>query len=103
MALRMMSVEDKLAVVERVIRNHRDQRSPTVQTLKALAKDLRARVDVPKSNALGQLERALQKMQETRTDTGYDRNMMSEVAKVVINKWSHIRQALEEFGEETAE
>jgi hypothetical protein len=105
MPLRILSVEDKLTVVERLIRDHRRRRldAATVEGLKALAKDLRALVEIPRSNALGELERALKRMEQSKTDLGYDRNRMAEVAKVVVNKWPFIRQAMEEFGEESAE
>jgi hypothetical protein len=104
MVLRMLSIEQKLDVVERVVRaHHRRLDSTAVAGLKAIAHDLRARVDIPRSNALGELERALKRMEQSKTEIGYDRNRMAEVAKVIINKWPFIRQAMEEFGEESAE
>lgn len=71
--------------------------------LKAIAADLRAHQIFPRSQPLGELERALESMKATKTALGYSQDKMAHVANVVIHRWPFIRQALEKFGEESAE
>lgn len=109
MALLVVSLEDKLAAIEREINeSRRNDRPPGSaaqrhhEALKALAIDVRARMDFPRSNALGELTRAVQRMIESKT-RHYDDVRMIHVANVLINKWPFVSQALERFGEESAE
>jgi len=71
--------------------------------LKAILADLKARAVFPRSQPLGELERALARMQRSKTALGYDEGHMVAVANTVINKWPVISQALEQFGEISAE
>lgn len=108
MALHVMSIDEKVEAIERVIvmareNGVRSSHPDFFDTLKAIAADLRARQELPRNNALGELERAIARMKNSKTDLGYDERLMVAVANVVINKWSTIQQALENFGEESAE
>lgn len=109
MTLHVITIEEKLAVVEKAISDlRRKARQDPVhransEILKAIAADLRARIEFPRSNALGELTRALTLAKAKKTDLGYDHNSLVYVANVVIHKWPTISQALEQFGEESAE
>jgi hypothetical protein len=109
MALRIVSLEDKLAALELVLDRARTGYRPPgsdaqrhYEALKALGSDLRARIEFPRSNALGELTRALERMIESKV-RHYDDIRMIHVANVLINKWPTVSQALERFGEESAE
>jgi len=109
MSLHTLSIEDKLAVVEAVIRSMRPngrqdpEAARSYEALKAVAADLRARLEHPRSNALGSLGRALAAVKASKGPLGYDQGKLLQVANIVINKWPTISQALEQFGEESAE
>lgn len=112
MSLRTFTLEEKIAAIEMAIVEARGgRRSPGsaeqrhYEVLKSIAADLRARLELPRSNALGELERALIRMKEApRTVVNeYDQTRMVEVTKIVISKWPYVSQALERFGEESAE
>jgi hypothetical protein len=105
MSLHVFSLEQKLEVVERLIITTRNRHGAdqTYEILKAIGADLRASLDLPKSNTLGELDRALYRVKTSKTALGYDEGKMVAVANVVIHKWPHIRMALEQFGDESAE
>lgn len=109
MTLHVITLEEKLAVVEKAITDLRKKaRQDPVhrqnsETLKAIAADLRARIELPRSNALGELTRALTLAKAKKTALGYEHNWMIYVANIIIHKWPTISQALEQFGEESAE
>jgi predicted esterase len=110
MTLNLFSIEDKIAVIEAEIAEARQFRrepgSPMqrhYQILKAIAADLRARAEHPRSNALGALERELTRLRSSKTALGYDQGRIIELATLVVSKWPTISQALERYGEESAE
>jgi hypothetical protein len=110
MALRIVSLEQKLVAVEMEVaearHGRRDPGSPAqahYEALKSIAKDLQARMELPRSNALGELERAIERLIRSKTGLGYDEGHMNAVAQVVVNKWPTISMALERFGEESCE
>jgi len=72
------------------------------KTLCAILNDLRAR-QMPRSLPLGELERGLERVKETKSPTGYEPAKMIHVANIVISRWPFIQQALENFGAESAE
>lgn len=101
---KVMSREKQLKIVEEIIaRMREDRHSETVAALKTVASDLRANLELPRSNALGELERAMDKLYASKTALGYDQRTMVAVAYVIVKKWSTVRQALEQFGEEGME
>jgi HAMP domain-containing protein len=109
MSLRVVPLEEKLAVlVSEIEAWRRANRSPgsdaqhRYEVLKAIAADVRARIELPRSNALGELERAITRMIESK-EQHYDQTRMLHVANVLINKWHTVSQALEQFGEESNE
>jgi hypothetical protein len=103
--MRVMSREDQLRIVEEIITHlkFQDRQGETVTALKTIAGELRARMELPRSNALGELERAMRRLQETKTSLGYDQRQLAAVANVIVSKWPTVRLALENFGEESAE
>lgn len=102
--MKVMSREDQLRIVEEMIANLRSERhGETVTVLKSIAGELRARLELPRSNALGELERAMQRLDDSKTALGYDQRKLAAVANVIVSKWPTVRLALEQFGEESAE
>lgn len=100
----IMPRETQLKIVEEIISRMRAERhTDTVVALKTIAGELRAKLGIPRSNALGQIERAMEKLQASKTSLGYDKRRMVEVASVIVSKWPTVRLALEQFGEESAE
>jgi hypothetical protein len=110
MILHLFTIEEKIDAIEAELKwsrsarrepGSREQRHH--ELLKAIAADLRARQTLPRNNALGDLSRTLEKMKSSKTALGYEQGKMIEVANVVVSKWPVISQALELFGEESAE
>jgi hypothetical protein len=111
MALKLFTIEEKLAVMHAEINEQRKCDRPPgsaaqrhFEILKAVAADLQARLELPRNNALGDLNRAMERMAQSKTALGYyDVERMAQVATVVISKWPVISQALEAFGELSSE
>lgn len=111
MSVDIFSIDDKLAAIEIEIgrtRQFRREPSSTVQrhytVLKAIAADLRARQMLPRNNALGAMERELVRLKSTVSPEGfYDATRSRELVNIVVSKWPVISQALEAFGELSAE
>ena len=105
------SLQEKLAAVSLAIAEIQAEARRTpgsalhrqYQTLKAIAADLRARQDLPRNNALGALGREIARVKSAKTARGYSDGHMIELANIVISKWPIISQALEQFGELSAE
>lgn len=111
MGLRLFTIEEKLAIIRaEIVERRRARREPGsaaqrhYEILKSVAADLEARLELPRNNALGDLNRAMERMAESKNALGYyDVERMAQVATVVISKWSVISQALESFGGVPAE
>ncbi len=111
MSLRVFTLEDKIRAIETEIMEARGADRPPgslaqrhYELLKSIAADLRARKHLPRNNALGELELALDLMKRApRLTAGYNESKMIAVTNIVISKWPVISQALEQFGEESAE
>lgn len=110
MALELFSIEEKIEIIEQVIdvarRAARPVGSPAqrrYQVLKAIAADLRGRQQLPRSNALGALWREVEKVKQSKTDLGYDAGRLQQLAHLLVSKWPTVSQALEMFGEESAD
>lgn len=111
MAPGRFSIEEKIRAVDVEIneaRKFRREPGSAIQrhyeVLKAVAADLRARQHLPRNNTLGRLERELSDMTERRAPEGaYQPGHLVKFANTVISRWPTISQALEQFGEESAE
>jgi hypothetical protein len=106
-SLHSFTLEEKLEEIEQLIvesrrpgsRYHHDR----FLILKAIAADLRATLDKPRSLSLGELERCIRKVKESHSALGYEAGRLVETANTLIHHWPFVRQALEHFGEETVE
>src|ERR1700756_3445260 len=105
-----ISLDDKIAVIERLIIQAKIGRdagnalaAERLAILKSIIADLQARKELPRSNALGDLERILDRVKRSKTALGYDSGQLNDLARHVINRWPTISQALELYGEESAE
>ncbi len=113
MSAPVFSIEDKINALDMEIKEMRDDARRAgpgtalhrqYEVLKAVTADLRARQQLPRNNALGALEREIIRMKAARLASGaYQPNHAMEMANVVVSKWPVISQALERFGEESAE
>ncbi len=112
MGLKLCGREEQLAAIEMEINEARTARRDPgsaaqrhYEVLKSVAEDIRARMQFPRSNALGALERALDQMLRAKQpdEPYYPTGQQGAVVAVVINKWPTIRRALEQYGEESAE
>ena len=110
MALKVCTRQEQLdAIVREIEVARKARRDPGsaehqhYQVLQSIAADIRARLEFPRSNALGDMERAIFQLVRSKTALGYDGGKMNAVAQVVVNKWPTIRAALEQYGEESPE
>lgn len=93
MTLHVFSTSEKLDEVERLLRV-----DPRNELLKAVAADLRARLDGAPSAALTLLERRVVGAVRAKTPVGYPHNHLVGVAEELLGKWALVKQALEMFG-----
>jgi hypothetical protein len=110
MALRLFTVEEKISALHvELVEARRVDRPPGsaaqrhYDILKAIAADLRAREGASRIAAIDDLEAAIARVQKTRTaGVGYDEGQLIALAGTLMNKWPGIRQALEQFAQESA-
>lgn len=108
MTLHTQSIDEKLAAVEGLIPLYRQigratNDGGTYEALKAIAADLRARRDFPRSDAQRELHRALLQVNGMRGADGYNVDSLIYLAQALNNRWPLVSQALERFGNEVAE
>jgi hypothetical protein len=105
----LVSNEEKLRVLGSVIDDLCARKKSSVRddpdffALKSIAHDIKSRMELPRSNTLGEIERALQRTEASKTAIGFDTGQLSNVAYTIMKHWPVIRQALEHFGEVSAE
>lgn len=112
MALQVFTLEDKITAlgieIDAARKFRRDPGSAMqrhYEVLKAISADLRARQALPQSNTLGAMRREMERLLISKVDgaSGYPPGRMQDLAQLVIGRWTTISQALEHFGEESAE
>jgi cobalamin biosynthesis protein CbiD len=92
----MITTDEKLRAVEALIEDLRG--NPEAEVYKAIAKDIRARLDSAPSAALHEIERRMAAVQRTRSRLGYENGALVGVAQEVIGRWPVVKLALELFG-----
>lgn len=98
--------EEKLRVISSILddlRISKGRGDPDYVVLKSIAHDLKGRIELPRSDPLGEIERALQRTHASRTALGHDTGQLASVAYTVMKHWPVVRQALERFGGVPAE
>lgn len=103
MSLYIFTAEQKLIALQRLIRDIKSAGATPPDVLKAIAADYEARADVNRGRALGELSRALIKVSRSKTPLGYSTTSQVTAAQQLIRWWPTVQQALEMFGEESAE
>ena len=108
MTLKIISLEQKITTIDKMLDTLREagvrsQDPEQFATMAAIAADLRGRQQLTRSQTLGELTRALGRLERSKTALGYEAGRLVEVANLLISKWPTVSQALEQFGEETAE
>jgi hypothetical protein len=106
MGLKVFNIDDKIAFIERLatdLRKSGQRQSRDYSLLSTIAKDLRARRDFPRNNTLGSLEREIGTVIASKNDAGYDHGRLIHLGHMIVSRWPVISQALECFGEESAE
>ena len=103
----MISTQDKIAAVERLIDDLRWSRNDpavpehaTYQALKEIARDLRGRLPEAPGKALLALQRRLADAAASKTVLGFEQRALMGIGEEVIGRWPTVRQALERFGTE---
>lgn len=105
-------VDEKLAAIEEIIVSERSRArangtsargAARYEALKAIAADLRGRQKHARSHTLGEITRRIASVKASKTSLGYSSGQMEALANTIISKWPTISQALEQFGEESAE
>lgn len=95
---------DKLEVLERLITDYRWARGMDPHTrgaafayvtLKAIAADVRARMDSAPTVADVELQRRVDAVVASKTAVGYDGGRLAALATEVLNRWPVVKQALE--------
>lgn len=102
----MITTADKLEVVEKLIEDFRWGGRPdpeseeyrSYEVLKAIAADLRGRMETAPTIAEVELERRITRFRDSKTPLGYATGPTQALATEVVARWPVIRQALERFG-----
>lgn len=102
MSVRVLTTDDKLAAVERLIPLYRaigraNGDDGTHEALKAIALDLRAVRDLRPGQAEQELLGTLARVRESRSGSDYDVDALISLAEAVAKRWPLVRQALERF------
>lgn len=97
MAIRTFTTAEKLAVIEDIIENPLE--GDEVETLKAIARDLRARLDGAPTVALAELERCVVAARRSMSPAGH----LHALGQETVRFWPSIKQALELFGAKVQE
>jgi hypothetical protein len=71
--------------------------------LKELAKELRARRDLPRGRALDEMEAAVSSSRRAAASLQHETGKLMNVAILLIHHWPIVRQALERLGKENTE
>lgn len=89
--------EEQLEVVERLIEQERELGGTytTISALRAIAKDIRARLPDGAGRALEALQRAIDVCVATKTSLGYDSGQIQRVGEELIGRWPVVKLALE--------
>lgn len=95
------TLEEKIAEVERLIVEERRLTGRAgSEVLRAIAADLRARLDFRPSVALVDIERRVAAVAHSKSSTGYDPAKLHVLGEGTAVYWPIIKQALERFGAE---
>jgi hypothetical protein len=99
MTLRMYTAGQQVEELEGLIRDLRQGRRPTVSVdvVKSVVEDIRARFPEEAGDTLGGLQRLLADAAASRTALGWSAGSMQAIAQFVIGRWPRIRQSLERF------
>lgn len=108
MTFRPFTTLEKLNEVERLIELGRPVRGATgspdnyrQEIFKAIALDLRARLEGKPTEVLVELERRATAVHRSRTALGYDAHALRGLAEGVMTRWPTVKQALEQFEEKS--
>ncbi len=104
---KMVPIAEKIATLERIKtalrQSGRAADADDYEVLKSILMDLEARQGLPRSLPLGEIERRLDAVVRSKCRLGYDAGQVQELGNLVMKHWPTLRQALEQFGEESAE
>lgn len=98
MTIHLCTTQEKLDEIERLIITERKFAGMDVYVLKAIAADLRARLEGTPSAALADVERRVVAVARSRSPRGYDPAKLHVLGEGVAVHWPVIKQALEKFG-----
>lgn len=102
MTIHSTTIHEQLAVVDRMLIN--EYRSGTrSDALRAIAADLRARLDGVPSAAATALQQRINVVKASKTALGYSDGTMVALAQELIGRWPTVKLALERFETEVSE
>lgn len=108
MSFKPFTTLEKLNEVERLIELGRPVRgepgSPDnhrQEIFKAIAADLRGRLEGRPSETLCDLERRVVSVHRSKTALGYSQHALRGLAEGVMTRWPTVKQALEQFAEKS--
>lgn len=96
------TILEKLGAVEQEIDRLRRTGGDVdhLRVLRAVAADIRGRLETAPSVALVELERRMAAVSRAKTRLGYENGALVGVAQELIGRWPVVKQALERFGAE---
>ena len=100
MSIHVVTTQEKLDFVERLLIDERRDSGHRNEILKALASDLRGRLSGAPTVALVELERRMIAAKHSKTSNGYSGGAMVGLAEELIGRWPSVKQSLELFGAE---
>ncbi len=101
----VFSTQEKLDLIEQMIEELRkaafaEDDYQRLRIIRAVAADLRGRLDGTPSVALAELDRRIGFAQRSKTRHGYENGALVGIAEELIGRWATVKQALERFGAE---
>lgn len=99
MTLRLITLDEKIAKIGRLIQDERRTNGSKNEVLSAIYADLTARSEHAPSVALTELDRRVAIVKHSKIPgQGYGSGQLVSLAQEVVARWPEIRQALERFG-----
>lgn len=96
MTIHTISVEDQIAAIDRLLVDHRGH--PRNEALKAIASDLRARLDRRQATAaLTELQKRIQNVKASKASLGYSQGTLIALGQELVGRWPVVQLALERF------
>lgn len=101
MTIHTITLQEQIAEVEHLLIAER-RKGTRSDALRAIAADLRGRIDGAPSATATFLQRRINSVQQSKTSTGYHQGALIALGQEFIGHWPTIKQALERFEDEVS-